>query len=386
MPRDGVTRAVIIGGGVGGLSTAIALRQAGVDAVIYERTAQLTEVGAGLQVWSNGIRALQKLGVADAVLAEGMPLTRVENRTWKGELMNTIPIDEMDRKLGGQSIAIHRGKLQTALAGALEPGIIQLDSRCTGFSQDATSITAQLADGRTDRGDVLVGADGLRSTVRAQRFGAAEPEYQGFTVWRGVAQYEHDAFPPGVVLQVRGPSAVFGISALTGGSVYWFGSARAPAGQQDPPGERKNRVLQEFGNWYEAVTAAINATDEPAIIRTDIYDRSPIKSWGEGRMTLLGDAAHPTVPSLGQGACMAIEDAATLGRLLQSSNDASAALRQYEAARIPRTTGLVRLARRMAWIDHWEAPPARAARDTAFRLLPSRALAGRLESVMAYNV
>ena len=202
----------------------------------------------------------------------------------------------------------------------------------------------------------MIGADGIFSTVRAQLFDEERPRYAGLTAWRAVARFEHELLPPGASLDLWGRDAEFGLLPLGRRRVYWFGTKSAPEGESDEPIGRKRELLERFQDWQEPVKAAIGATEEAEILRNDIYDREPSKRWGAGRVTLLGDAAHPMTPHLGQGACQAIEDAVVLADSLSKEKDVASAPSLYESMRIPRTNRVVRQSRRIGRLIRLESP------------------------------
>jgi 2-polyprenyl-6-methoxyphenol hydroxylase-like FAD-dependent oxidoreductase len=243
----------------------------------------------------------------------------------------------MTARLGAPSVGIHRADLQARLADAAGRDHIRLGVTCVGFEADADSVTARFADGREERGDLLVGADGLRSAVRRQLLGDEKPRYAGYTAWRGVALIDRPEVPLGSTFLATGRGAQVGMLPIGMGRTYWFATANVPEGESDPPGGHRAALLARFRDWYPAFPAAVEATAEEAILRNDIVDRPPVTNWGTGRVTLLGDAAHPTTPNLGQGACMALEDAVVLARCLEAIADVPAGLRAYELARQPRT-------------------------------------------------
>lgn len=331
-------RVLIIGGGIGGLATAVGLRQAGFAAVVYERAPEITEVGAGLTIWTNAVRALARLGVGSAVEKVATPLRMSELRTWRGKLLADMDLGRVSQKYGFPSVGIHRADLLRELAEACGPDAIRLKSTCTAFTQDATGVTVRFADGRTDRGDLLIGADGIRSCVRTLVHGSHKPRYAGYTAWRAIARIDRSEVPVGATMMAIGRGSQFGFLPIGNGRTYWFCTQNVPEGERDVPGTVKTKLLAKFHGWYAPVPAVIEATDESAILRNDIIDRPPSPVWGTGRVTLLGDAAHPTTPNLGQGACMAIEDAVALARnLVLTPHDAVAGLRAYERERMPRT-------------------------------------------------
>jgi len=236
---------------------------------------------------------------------------------------------------------------------ALPPGTVRLGAELVGFVQNGEGVVARLADGREERGDFLVGADGLHSRVRAQLFGQRVPRYAGYTAWRGVAEAGEGRFPEGVALNLWGRGSEFGLVGIGRGRYYWFATKNAPEGEAESAAGRKREVLELLADWYKPAREAVEATAESKILRNDIYDRDPLPSWGEGRVTLLGDAAHPMTPNLGQGACQAIEDAVVLARCL--GGEIPASLRRYEERRIGRTAAVVRgsrLSGRVAQLDN----------------------------------
>jgi 2-polyprenyl-6-methoxyphenol hydroxylase-like FAD-dependent oxidoreductase len=359
--------AIIIGGGIGGFAAANALRQVGIDCEVFERAPAIQEVGAGLSLWSNAVRALQQLGLAEKVITLGSVFERAVTMTCRGKILSESPLAEMAREVGAPSLCVHRADLQRCLLEPLEPNRVQTASSCIGFEQDAQGITARFADGREARGDILIGADGLHSVVRTQLFGASEPRYAGYFAWRGIATFESEDLPPGQSLLALGRGIQVGLFRCGPGRVYWFATRNAPPGTTDPPIGRKREVLDALQGWPPPIVAAVEATDESAILRNDVLDRPPTGVWGEGRVTLLGDAIHPTTPNLGQGACQAIEDAVVLAASLQHANDPVAGLRAYETQRRDWTARVTRNSWSLGAMLQWQNPLAVLLRDSLLR-------------------
>jgi 2-polyprenyl-6-methoxyphenol hydroxylase-like FAD-dependent oxidoreductase len=255
-----------------------------------------------------------------------------------------------------------------------------------GFEQTCDSVHAFFADETEERGAVLVGADGLRSRVRGRLFGDERPRYAGYTSWRGVAP-ESELVPVGGGFESWGRGRRFGCAHVGGGRVYWFATRNAPEGGDDGPAGSRATLLEAFRGWHEPVEPLIRATEEDAILRTDIYDRDPLgKIWGEGRTTLLGDAAHPMTPNLGQGACQAIEDTVVLARCLRESGESAGALRRYEALRSDRTAAIVRRSRRIGWVGQLENPFLCRLRERALKLIPVEMQLRQIQEVVGYEV
>ena len=378
-------RAVITGAGIGGLTTAIALRQAGVETKVFERAGELREIGAGITLWANAIKALRKLDVSDAVLAGGALAAGGEVRSWRGEVLYEVPVGAWEERYG-VSAGLHRADLQTALLSALPDDAVQLGAECVGFEQDAAGVAVRFASGREERSDLLIGADGLNSTIRAQLFDDEKPRYAGYTAWRGVVETGEKFVRDGLGFESWGRGTRFGLLNIGQGRLYWFATANAPEGEQDSATGHKGELLRRFGRWHQPIPKVLSTTEEPAIIRNDVYDREPVKRWGEGRVTLLGDAAHPMTPNLGQGACQAIEDAVVLARCLKEEDSVVTALRLYEARRVDRTALVVRRSWLVGSIGQLESPLLCRLRDALMKVAPLRAQLWQLDPIVGYEV
>ncbi len=374
-------RVLVAGAGIGGLTAAAALRRAGCEVEVFERAPELRPVGAGIVLALNALLGLRSLGLDRQVAAAGAPLERAEILTAGGRRIARTDFSALVRELGVAAVAYHRAELHAALRAAAGGGV-RLGAEAVGFRQDGGGVRLVLAGGEEVAGDVLVGADGLHSAVRRTLLGAAPPRYSGTTSWRAVT-------PPGTGLVAAGASAEswgagrrFGTVGLTGGRVYWFAVEGAPEGGADA-GDPRDRLRELFAGWHPPIAEVLAATPGAAIVRTDLHDRDPVDTWGEGRVTLLGDAAHPMTPNLGQGACQAVEDAVALADELAAGGEPAAALRRYEARRRERTRAVVLESRRLGRLAQWSNPLARAARDLALRAVPERAILARLRTFVS---
>lgn len=367
-------RAIIIGGGIGGLTTAIALRRVGVEAVVFERAGDLREIGAGISIWTNAVKALEKIGLSDAVRGGGQDGVGQQEiggaiRTASGRKLMALPVGALERRFG-PSVVTTRPHLQRALISALPEAALRLGAEFTGFRQDGSGVTALFADGTEERGDLLVGVDGLNSTVRAQLFGEEHPRYAGFTAWRGLVYLEDG--PEDMGFEAWGRGEVFGVVPIGGGRFYWFATKNTPEGGRAGPDGHKAELLERFGSWVEPVPSIIRAAAEEEILRHDVYDRDPLSQWCKGRVTLLGDAAHPMTPNLGQGACQAIEDAVALAGCVKAQGDVIVALKLYEERRKDRADMIVRRSRALGNVEQIENPLLCALRNAAIWLVPAR--------------
>lgn len=375
-------KAIIIGGGIGGLTAAIALNKAGIEAHVYERAPALHEIGAGISLWANAINALDELGLADAIRARGLSELRGGLKTWRGTVLYAASYDELAGRFGAAVVVMHRADLLAVLAKKISPQRLHLNHECTGFVQDPGGVTARFTNGEVVRGDALIGADGLRSVVRAQLFGDDPPRYAGYTAWRAVVRLEHQRMITG---ETWGRGRRFGIMPMGDGRVYWYATKNAPEGERDSEGQAKQNLVGLFRGWHEPTEALVEASEESSILRNDIYDRNPLVRWSEDRVTLLGDAAHPMTPNLGQGACQAIEDAVVLAVCLRNSDSVDSGLREYQARRIPRTSGIVLRSRRVGEIGQWENPLLGLMRNAAIRMTPRAITVRHMASVAGYE-
>jgi 2-polyprenyl-6-methoxyphenol hydroxylase-like FAD-dependent oxidoreductase len=377
------SRAVIVGAGIGGLTAAIALRRAGVEAHVFERAGEFREVGAGISLWPNALLALRGLGIGDAVEASGRRATEASLRTWTGEPLGASVADQLEGSFGAPLIVVHRASLQAALRAALPPDAVLLRREAVTVEQDDRGAAVRFADGSIERGDVVVGADGLRSRIRAATVGDGAPRYAGFTAWRGVVSPDASLAAELLPGESWGRGSLFGLARLAGSQVYWWASTRTPETPGGDPVQEKDALLRRVRAWHPSVPALIDATVPEAIIRTPLYDRKPSARWTIGRVTLLGDAAHPMLPNLGQGACQAIEDAVALADAFRSETDASNALAAYAARRAKRKNTIVRRSRQMARIAHLRNPLAIAARNAFLRASTATTTLRRLEPLLA---
>ena len=335
-------RVVIVGAGIGGLAAAVALQRVGIETAIIEQAAEICEVGAGLSLWSNAMNALRELGLENKVLAAGSLVERILSQTLTGRQIGVTDISEISRSAGAACVCVRRAALQRILLEELPSQAVRTSARCIGFE----TSTAVLEGDRRIEGDIVVGADGIFSVIRDQLQGTAEPRYAGYTCWRGMYG-GGGVLPDRTALLAVGRGSQFGLWPCGAGQFYWFltknssrRGSKANAGSQGVP---------MCDAWPSPIREILADTLEDSIVQNDILDRSPLSSWGRGRITLLGDAAHATTPNFGQGVCQALEDAVVLADCLGQRQDhpIEAALRNYESRRIPRTSAIVR--------DSWQS-------------------------------
>lgn len=358
--------ALIVGAGIGGLSAAIALRQAGWHVRVFERATSARELGFGLALAPNAVQALRSLGVADAVLSQGFAPTRGELRRIDGTLLKVAHLPP--GALGGPFTVALRPALHGALLDAVGSESLELGRAAVSFSATASRVTLTLENGPDAEGDLLVGADGIGSVIRrALHPSEAPPRPCGIVAVRGAVH--------GAIAHLEGLSAVYylgpGVESVliraseTG--IYWFLSM---AGEVVPPGMTDAsaivaRMAPRFDDTFRAITSATSD------LRFDtLVDRDPLPVWGRGVVTLLGDAAHPVLPHTGQGAAQAMVDAVELGRVLGADAPVEGALRRYEEDRKRKTAALLKRGRRVARAMRMTNPMGCALRELVIRVMP----------------
>jgi 2-polyprenyl-6-methoxyphenol hydroxylase-like FAD-dependent oxidoreductase len=373
-------KVLVIGGGIGGLTLAVGLRRAGMEAVVFERRKELEELhsGGGMVLWHNAIRGLQEVGLAEQMIAVGAPLQEMHWFTSSNKQIASWPIPDLNREAGVPVIGITRSNIHPVLTGALEEGIVQMGVECTGFEQDGEGVTARLADGREERGDALIGADGIYSLTRQQERGQDELRYAGYALTFGIVELDHELLKLNRFREFAGRGARFIHFAVGEGRTYWSAIYVSPQGETEGYRASKSEVLNIYAGWPEPIRELIDRTEESLMFRRDIFDRKPVKHWGAGRVTLLGDAAHPMTPNLGQGACQAIEDAVVLAKCLGADGNVVGALRGYEKRRIKRTADFVNRSWMIGSMGRWKNPVAVRFRDRLQSIVfPTVALRGQ---------
>jgi salicylate hydroxylase len=363
-------RVVIIGAGIGGLAAAVALRQRGVEVQLYERSARLEEVGAGIQVGPNAVKVLRALGLEEELRRNAFEPTNMVSLKWDdASLRHREPLKATAAATyGAPYMTAHRADLHGLLRAALPERIIQLDANCIGAATLNGAAVARFADGSEVEGDAVIGADGIRSAIRAQLFGADQPRFTEMMCWRAMVpmacvptrigpgrsvKLEHGEYfgwigPNGhVICYPIGNGDTLNIFA---GHVTeeWVEESWSVASSRE-------ELLAAYEGWNEALLDMYRQVSN--VFKWGIYDRDPLPEWTKGRVTLLGDAAHPTMPTLAQGGNMAIEDGYVLARnLARHAGDIATALQAYVAERQPRTSR-VTLQSRQQFANNRKVPP-----------------------------
>ncbi len=368
--------ALIVGAGIGGLAAAVALQKAGWAVRVFERAPVAREVGFALLLAPNAMRALRELGVGDEIAARGVAAQTGELRRPDGTVLRRLDLRPFVEQFGVETVAALRPMVHGALLKAAGD-VVQLGSRAVSFRQARGEVELALADGKTAVGRVLIGADGVASAIRSQLHpGEAPPRSSDIVGIRGLARgAARHVGADGA--QYFGRGCEVGMARVSAEDLYWYVSAPVDP-QVDlalPPASLALRLTRSFHESVRAIVAATSADD----LRMDLLlDRDPVGRWGEGAVTLLGDAAHPMLPHAGQGAAQALEDAIVLGRALAAGGPPEDALSHYEKERTRRTASFVSLSRSNARMGSIRNAALCWLRDTIIRAVPERWILKRL--------
>jgi len=388
---------VIAGAGIGGLCAALALAKRGFKVAVYEQSLQLGEVGAGLQLSPNAMHVLQALGIADQIKAKAFrPKSAVMRHFQTGKTYFTIPLGDVGtKKFGADYLHIHRADLHSVLfEGCRDSNIsIHLGQTIQRYKQSPQNLSIQFDSGENLEADLLIGADGIKSKVQACMLGQTSAQFTGQVAWRGVVDAKklpQGLIKPNANLWV-GPGKHFVSYYLRGGDLVNFVAVQERSDwtkeSWNEPGDI-NELRETFTGWHSEVTELLAASDQCFLWA--LFDRQPLSQWVDGNVALLGDACHPMLPFLAQGAAMAIEDSYALAHCLASRNDSQIALKTYQEMRIIRASDIQVGARKNASLYHMSSPLEQA------KLLVLSGLsslgfsdvvaANKLDSIYAYNI
>jgi salicylate hydroxylase len=374
-------RVAVIGGGIGGLSAALHLLKAGLDVHVYEQAARITEIGAGIQISPNASRLLQRLGLGAAMESAGVRPLVVHQRRWDdGRTLQRATVGrEVETTFGAPYYHFHRADLVTLLADAMPAERLHVGHRLVDLAQKDGRVTAQFENGATAEADLLVGADGIHSRVRTLLFGLEKPRFTGCVAWRGLVPAErikhldieiasHNWMgPDGHVVHywVAGGRMMNVVCVVEHGD--WTQESWTDKGDVAD-------VLARYEGWHPTVRGLIGAFPETFIWA--LHDRAELPRWSDGRVTLLGDACHPMLPMMAQGAAQSIEDGAALASLLKATpDDVPGALARYETVRKPRATRLQQASAANRTRFHLHDGEAQRARDEALATSGDRSIA-----------
>lgn len=361
-------KATIVGAGIAGLTTAIALQQKGIEVEIFEAAPQIQPVGAGLALAANAMQAFYKLGIADAIIAKGRKLPSFSFYNHRGKLLNTTNSIELGKKYGIDNFTIHRAALHSTLLEQLGETPVYLSKKVVGFTQNGNVITLQFADGSSHITQCLIVADGINSPIRKQLIPHSLPRYAGYVCWRAVI--DSTGFDWNETTETFGPKGRFGITPLADNLLYWYACTNISKNNQRYAAYTIDDLRKHFTGYHHPIKEILDRTENTALIYGPIIDLAPIDKFAFGNIVLLGDAAHATTPNLGQGACQAIEDAVVLADEMAKTTVYQNAFINFEQRRLERTRYVTLQSRRVGEVAQWQNPVLGWLRDKIMMNMP----------------
>lgn len=352
----------IIGAGIGGLTSALALKQNGFNVAVYESAAEIKPVGAGIVMAGNAMQIYEKLGIRERIEKAGNKISFLKMTDEKFNLLSAVPLVKLEKKYGVSNIAIHRADLQGILAEEVGDENIHLAKRLIRI-QNGETATLTFEDSSVLKADIVIGADGIHSAVRNQLFKPVIIRDTGQLCWRGVLNTEIAEKYPQEAYEAWGRGKRFGIVKISRNKLYWFAVVNA--------GMEMNTTLYElFSEFHPDVLKIISDTDEEQIYENQLRDIKPFSGWHEGNVCLMGDAAHATTPNLGQGACQAVEDAYILAKLFRSDKPVEWIFAEYEKLRKQKAHFIVNKSRMIGKLPHIENVFGVWLRNLSMRMIP----------------
>ena len=366
---------MIVGAGISGLAAAVALERRGHTVRVIEERADVS-TGAAISIWPNALAALDAIGLGDAVRDAGGSVTAGSVRWSNGRWLRHPDADRMTRALGEPLVVLRRAALMDVLASALAPETLQFGGAATRVTAGAGAVRVESSAGQAHEASALIGADGTRSMVARWLNGPLQDRYAGYTAWRGIANIGIDRDLAGETL---GPGVEVGHVPLGSDHTYWFATERVAEGQQND--DELAHLRTRLAAWPDPIPELLAATDTRDLIRNDIYDRQTARRWSRGSAVIIGDAAHPMRPHLGQGGCQGLEDAAILAALVDADTDLPTAFARFADIRKRRTRPIVRESRRIGQVMNLRPDWLGATAARASALVPEPVLTRHLAAI-----
>jgi 2-polyprenyl-6-methoxyphenol hydroxylase-like FAD-dependent oxidoreductase len=366
-------RFAIVGGGIGGLSLAIAMQRKGFHVTVYERATSLKPLGAGLVLAANAVNAFQEIGIREDILKAGSILKKLSIKDQHGKTLMSTDAEKISAKYNVvNNFTIHRADLHQTLLSYLQESTVKLGKSSVDFVQSSTGVKILFQDGSTEEVDYAIACDGVHSTFRQKLVAGSRPRYAGYTCWRAVV----DNLPSSLqnlneTSETWGSAGRFGIVPLNNGRLYWFACVNAIQDDEKKRSFKVGDLLKHFGDFHHPIPEIHRHTKDESLIWNDIIDIKPLKQFAFGNILLLGDAAHATTPNMGQGACMAIEDAAILANTLEHTPSVEEAFINFEKKRLARTTTIINDSWRIGRVAQLENPFLITLRNFLVRLTPN---------------
>jgi 2-polyprenyl-6-methoxyphenol hydroxylase-like FAD-dependent oxidoreductase len=370
----------IIGGGIGGLTLAIAMQKKGLGVKIYESASRFRPLGAGIALAANAIKAFADIGIADDIISAGKKIKKMYGKDSKGDVLSFTDAEYLTEKYGVvNNFTIHRADLHDVLTRLIQPGTIEFGKTCSDFEQNK-DVTIQFSDGTKTQADYLIACDGIHSVIRKKLLPQSLPRYAGYTCWRAVIDDMPGGFNSEETSESWGSGRRFGVVPINKDRVYWFATLNAKPNDPAMKAYTNKDLSACFKDFHFPIPELLAKTKDEQLIWGDIIDIRPIGQFAFGKVLLLGDAAHATTPNMGQGACMAIEDAATLANGLVKY-EPEEAFQKFQTHRIARTTKIVNQSWQFGKLAQIENPILRTVRNSIFKMTPKRVIEKELQKL-----
>ena len=347
-------KALVIGAGIGGLSAAVALKNAGITCEVFEAVKEIKPVGAAISIWPNGVKCMNNLGMGEIIETYGGPMHFLAYKEYQGgETLTRFSLAPLVERTGGRPCPVSRSELQREMLDFWGREAVQFGKRVTRAEENADGVTVWFSDGSTAHGDFLIAADGSHSALRPYVLGhQPERRYAGYVNWNGLVDIDESIAPADQWTTFVGEGKRVSLMPVAHGRFYFFFDVPLRAGLAEDRRTLRDDLSRYFSGWAPAVQKLIAALDPQTTNRVEIHDIEPLDTLVRGKVALLGDAGHSTTPDIGQGGCAAMEDAVVLGNIFLENREIVSALRQYEALRCARVRDLILKARKRCDITH----------------------------------
>lgn len=365
----------IIGGGIGGLTTALALQKSNLDVTIYESAPEIKPVGAGIIMANNAMQVFDKLGIRQKIEQAGHKISTIKITDPQLKTLSEVQLNKFERKYGVHNIAIHRGDLQMILAEEIGFENIKLSKRLSKIEQGNSGYQLTFEDGSIADAEAVIGADGIKSTVRHQILNIGKLKSAQQKCWRGVGEFDWTTKYSHQAYEAWGKGRRFGFVRINEQKVYWY------AVVNENLVKNPNNLRELFARFNPEVSRMISETPKEKIFVSDIIDLESIFQWQKDRVCLIGDAAHATTPNMGQGACQAIEDAYLLGKLFSEGKSVEEVFAQYEKLRMEKAHYIVNTSSTIGKVSHYENSLAIWLRNMLLKATPNSINEKQLEKV-----
>ncbi|MEH6307600.1 FAD-dependent monooxygenase [Olivibacter sp. CPCC 100613] len=361
----------IVGAGIGGLCTAVALQKLDLNVHVYEAAPQIKPLGAGIGLAANAILGLKRLGIAQEVYDRGQPVSSLRMLDADGKIISNQNTELLGPAFANANMVIHRAELHEVLLSKLIPNSLHLGKKLLSFKQAEKEFILYFSDGSQAIADLLIAADGIRSVIRQQLIPDSKPRYAGYTCWRAVIENPNIDLNESVSAETWTAVGRVGMSALPNNRIYWYCCMKAEQNNTYMKKMMPSELAAYFRNVHPPIAEVIRNTAPEQLIWSDVFDIRPLKHFVyEKNIVLLGDAAHATTPNMGQGACQAIEDAVILATCIAKKGSVVTALDEYEKRRVKRTKRIILLSRLLGWMAHLESPFLCTIRNSLLRSIP----------------